>query len=400
MRLAYLLPGRITRWDAVVAALVIMWAAPVAFAEGPAGLPDETPSMAPSPGDSPVDALWNEDLSVLAPDGAGDNAFLKDDLRKAIDRELSLNMDYSSLYGQADPAAPAAGAEKAPPPEAKAAPAKRGPPLPLYTVEGVGGGLIVPHASLVNPGPPGTIVSLPTTGYTFVKLGSKTVMQASVTETFWRRIEVGYALSTLDLGNFTAAVQRQAGVDLGFTHVVMHNFNIRGLLIEEGKYNPALTAGVTFKYNPTIQHIDEKLHGGARALGMARSNGTDFTLTATKMVIDPWLKRPLIGTAGLRFSQGAQLGLLGFGDAYRLTCEGSVCYMVTDWMVVAYEFRQKKNPYQTLGHLVGPEDNWHTVCLAFLLSDRLAFACGWGHFGNVVNKVENGVWGFQVKYEF
>jgi len=109
---------------------------------------------------------------------------------------------------------------------------------------------------------------------------------------------------------------------------------------------------------------------------------------------------PVIVAGGIRFSQAAQLGYLGFGDAYRMTGEGSIVYLITDWMAVAYEYRQKKNPYQTLGSLVGREEAWQAVDLAFIVTDRLTFAVGWLCAGNVANgRVDNG-WGFQLKYEF
>jgi len=346
------------------------------------------------------------DVNLLAPPAlapAEDGSLLESDLAQYLDREFKMDFD-PALYADAGPA-PVGGAAAPPEGEPVAPPAKKGPPLPLYTVEGTGGGLIVPQAYLVNPGPPGTNIPGPTAGYTFVKIGEKTVQQASITETFYKRIELGYALSTLHLGEFPGVVRRATGIDIGLDHVVMHNFSVRTMLIDENDKSlplplPTITFGTTFKYNPHVQTIDRRLFGGVRALGMERSNGTDFTLTASKMFPKLAFGRPVIANGGLRFSQGAQLGLLGFGDAYRVTAEGSVCTMVTDWLVVAYEYRQKKNPYRRLGDIVGKEDSWHTVCLAFILSDRLAFATGWGHFGNVVNDRERGVWGFQLKYEF
>jgi hypothetical protein len=241
---------------------------------------------------------------------------------------------------------------------------------------------------------------MPTAGYTFVRAGTKTIQEVHVSQTFYRRIELGYTMNTVDLGDFPRDVRRATGVDIGFQHVVLHNFNLRGLVIEEGKYNPAVTAGATFKYNPDVQTIDRRLGGGVRALGMARSNSTDFTLTATKTVIEPLLKRPLILTGGIRFSEAAQLGYLGFGDTYRMTGEGSVVYLITDWLGVAYEYRQKKNPYDTLGRLVGKEGAWQAVDVAFIVNEHITFAVGWLCTGNVANgRVDNG-WGFQLKYEF
>jgi hypothetical protein len=266
-------------------------------------------------------------------------------------------------------------------------------------VEGQGGTLLVPMAYLINCESPGTTIGMPTGGYTFVRAGTKTIQEVHVSQTFYRRIEIGYTMNTVDLGDLPRDVRR-AGGDIGFQHVVLHNFNLRGLVIEEGKYNPAVTAGATFKYNPDVQTIDRRLGGGVTALGFARSNSTDFTLTATKTVIEPLFKRPLMLTGGIRFSEAAQLGYLGFGDTYRMTGEGSVVYLITDWLGVAYEYRQKKNPYDTLGRLLGKEGAWQAVDVAFIVNPHITFAVGWLCTGNVANgRVDNG-WGFQLKYEF
>ena len=294
--------------------------------------------------------------------------------------------------GESGGATPAA----APP----AAPAQRGPPLPLHTVEGAGGALFVPFAYLVNPGPPGTVVAPPSASYTLVNVGGKIVEQFVVSETFLRRIEFAYMFGTLNLGDFPQDVQRHTTIDIGFQHVVMHAFSLRGQVVEETPMIPAITAGVVFKYNPNVQDIDRRLFGNVRGLGFARNNGTDFTLTATKCFPTLAFGRPLMLSGGLRFSQAAQLGYLGFGDAYRLTGEGDVCVLITDWLAMSYEYRQKKNPYRTLGRLVGDEDDWQAICAAIIINPHAVFAFGWGHFGNVVNHHEDGVWGFQFKYEF
>jgi len=312
-------------------------------------------------------------------------------------KEMTLTLDPKAQGDAAAPAPAAEGAEKAAPlPPGVHCP----PPLPLYNVEGQGGTLLVPMAYLINCESPGTIVGQPTVGYTFVRAGTKTVQEVHLTETFYRRIEVGYTMGTLGLGDFPRDVQRATGVDIGFDHVVLHNFNLRGIVVEEGPYNPAITAGMTFKYNPDVQTIDRRLGGGVRALGLARSNSTDFTLTGTKTLIEPFFHRPFMLTGGIRFSEAAQLGYLGFGDTYRMTGEGSIVYLPTNWLGIAYEYRQKKNPYDTLGTLVGKEGAWQAVDVAFIINPHLTFAVGWLCAGNVANgRADNG-WGFQLKYEF
>lgn len=109
-----------------------------------------------------------------------------------------------------------------------------------------------------------------------------------------------------------------------------HNFNLRGLLAEETPRCPAVTAGATFKYGPNFQTIERRLGGGARALGMERANGTDFTPTTTRMLPRAAFGRPLILNGGIQFSQAAQLGYLGFADAWRMTGEGIIICLVAD----------------------------------------------------------------------
>ena len=74
--------------------------------------------------------------------------------------------------------------------------------------------------------------------------------------------------------------------------------------------------------------------------------------------------------------------------------------LVTDQLAVAYEFRQKNNPYDSLDNIIEDEDNWHTIAIGYVFNDRLTVSAGWGHFGNIFNTDENCVWGIQVKYEF
>lgn len=377
---------RRSRWAVVwlASALLGVCVPAAAVAEDPVAVPDETATLyLPATEDTPA---------AEAESAEADEADLP---ALATFDALSLDGADAGAIGEAGE-----GGAAAPAGEAPKVPCGDGPCLPLYTVEGTGGGLIVPMACLVNPGPPGTKVGLPSAGFTFVKIGkTKNVQQFTVTETFFRRIELGYAMDVLNLGNFTRDARRVFGVDIG-DHVTMHNFNLRGLLIEETPNCPAVTAGVTFKYTEGIQRINHRLGGLLTRMGVERANGTDFTLHATKMLPKAAFGKPLILNGGMRFSQAAQLGLLGFGEAYKLTGEGSVVAFVTDWLAVGYEFRQKRNSIATAGDMVRGEDNWHTIVLAFLINEHLAFSCGWGHFGGVANEVEDGVWGFEFKYEF
>jgi len=62
--------------------------------------------------------------------------------------------------------------------------------------------------------------------------------------------------------------------------------------------------------------------------------------------------RPLILTAGLRESQAAELGFLGFANAYHTSFEGSIAYLPFEKILVAYELRQKTSPYDQIPGLI------------------------------------------------
>jgi hypothetical protein len=315
---------------------------------------------------------------------------------------LTLHLEREAVMADeaGDPAAGAGGGAEADPSDAADSPPWCRMPLPAHNLQGVGGGLITPMAYLVSPGPPESNCMPPALSYTFVRLGTKSAHVTAVTQTLYRRIEIGYAFTTLGLGNFPDEVQDTTGVDIGLDHVMVHYFNLRGMLLEETAATPAVTAGATFMYNPNVQTLDDRLLGGCRLLGMERSNGTDFTLTASKTFPELFFGRPVMLSGGIRFSQAAQIGTLGFGDAYRMTGEGSIVAFLTDCLALGYEYRQKKSPLDRMGDCVKPEDDWHTVILAFCISPQCCLAVGWGHFGNLANSDENGVWGFQVKYDF
>ena len=281
-----------------------------------------------------------------------------------------------------------------------AAEPSEGPPLPFHSVEGYGGACITPMAYLVNPGKKGEIFGLPAVSVTFLWAGHKNVQSFVVTETLWQRLELGYAASRFDTGSLPQAVQKATGLEMAYDELVLHNWNARLLLIEENSFGipmPAIVAGVHVKYNDAVRAIDKSLGGALSGLGFARSNGIDYTLTASKTVP---IGRPFIFTAGLRNSQAAQIGYLGFADHAATTFEGSVVCLVTDCLAVGYEFRQKENPYDKIDGLVGDEDNWHAINVGYILAPHMTICAGYAQLGNLANSSGNGAWALQVKFEF
>lgn len=282
-----------------------------------------------------------------------------------------------------------------------AATTEKAPPLPLHTIEGVGGIVITPVAYLVNPGPAGTTFGLPSASVTYVKANSKNVESAVITETLFGRVELGYAASRFGVGNLVDDVKTATTIDISDS-VVVHNFNARVLALPEGSFDlplPAVTIGASYKYNDGIEDINNQLHNALGSIGYKDQDGVDFTLTATK-AFPKVFGRPLLVTAGLRLSKAEQLGYLGFGDKYRPTFEGNIAYGITNWLWLAGEFRGKANAYQQIPGLIQREDNWWTVGAAFVINPHATVTVGWGHFGPLLNTDENKGLAVQAKYEF
>lgn len=292
--------------------------------------------------------------------------------------------------------------------ETKTVSTEKAPPLPLHTIEGVGGVVITPIAYLVNPGPEGTTLGLPSASVTYVKANTKNVESAVLSETLFGRLELSYAPSRFGVGNLVDDVRGATGIGIS-DDVVLHNLNARVLVLKENSFDipvPAVTVGAQYKYNDGINDIDKQLFGALSSIGYKDNSGVDFVVTATKAFPNVF-GRPLILSAGVRLSEASNLGYLGFGDDYKATFEGNIVYLVTDWLALATEFRGKASQYDSIANpakkgsfLVGKEDNWWTVGAAFILNPHATVTVGYGNFGQLLNTTEDKGLAVAAKYEF
>jgi hypothetical protein len=284
-----------------------------------------------------------------------------------------------------------------------------GPPLPTHNIEGNSGVFITSTAYLANPAEKDTVFGQPSVSGTFAWMpnGEKDFESLAVTENIWGNVELGYALERIGLGDWPDDVKTATGLHVE-NHVLVHNFNTRLMVIEEGgldlPWMPAVTLGAHFKWNDGLDEIGKQTGGLCDMLGADHDFGTEFTAVATKTIAD-WLPRPIIVSAGLRNGDAIHTGLLGFAGERRTTFEGSIIYFLTDKLLLASEYRQKSNlcdQYTAPGgeHLIKAENDWWDIALAYVVNDRLTIAGGYADFGNVLNHRENDSWAIQVKYEF
>lgn len=281
-------------------------------------------------------------------------------------------------------------------------PAAKGLPLPFHTIEGYGGGAITPIAYLVNGGGKNTAFGYPSVAVSYVNLGSKDLEAFTISETLFNRVELSYGADRFGVGGLRGALIKATHVDIG-DEVWLHNFNARVALVDEGGFGqqwlPAVTVGAHYKYNADIARINSSLGNALGSIGYRHNSGEDFTLTISK-TFPKVFDRPLNLTAGVRASQAADLGILGFSDKWSASFEGNIVYVPTDWLLVAYEFRQKSSPYGTIPGLVGDEDNWHALDVSWLVNKHATVVAGYGVFGTLANSEANSAFWLQFKYEF
>ncbi|MFO8013324.1 MAG: DUF3034 family protein [Phycisphaerae bacterium] len=315
------------------------------------------------------------------------------------EQDLSLALDAMTADAMTAEAPAEEGGGAAPEGEPKA-PAGKPPPLPLHNLEGTAGGVSSPMAYLCNPGPPGTEIAGPTFSTTFLKAGDKEVQSYALSMTFYRRIEFSYAANRIHLGDWPKAVREQTPFHLSRNHVWVHNLNLRGMIVEETPQIPAVTAGVHFKINESVHNIDNRAARVPHDAGFERASGAEYTLSVAKTFPKLLFDRPVLANFGLRWTQAAYAGWLGFGNEYNTNIEAHIAWVPTDWLAIAYEYKEMNSPYERVGTLVRTEDDWHTILVAWIINEHCTLAGAWGHLGAVVNHHEDCAWGVQFKYEF
>ena len=309
--------------------------------------------------------------------------------------------DSSAAVSNAQNAQPQTGETQQP-----AAKPEKGAPLPLLTLDGVGGVVLTPIAYLVNPGAEGTQVGLPSFGFTYVNARQKNVESFGVVETLFGRLELGYNASRFGTGSLRADVLNFAGADIGRDDVWLHTINARFNVIRENdfgtSYLPALTIGVHGKINDGIGEIDDNLGGLLQTVGYDRSYGVEFTATISKSF--SVYGHPVILSLTGRASDASNLGYTGYTGNYEFSAEGNVVVGITDWLFAAFEYRQKINQFSQISAggrtLIGEEGDWWTVGLAAVVSPHFTVTAGYGHLGTVLNTRENTAWALAAKYEF
>jgi len=282
-------------------------------------------------------------------------------------------------------------------PAAKAA----APPLPLHTLEGPSGVYLTQTAYFANLPEGDGLFGKPSFAFSGVKVGHKDLEAFTVTTNVLKRFELSYSFQRLGLGDFPHDVKKATGISIDHSSL-LHTLGLRAMVVREGEGSPsmpAITLGVLFKKNTTIDDINDDLGGLLKTLSYRKDHGVDFTAVASKTFVGV-LPKPFILSAGVRNTSAILGGFGGFGNDRHTVFEGHAIFFLTDRLVFAAEYRQMPHELRTLGKLIRREDDWWSMAFAYVFNNNLTGTIGFAHLGRVLNHHEGFCPLAQLKWEF
>jgi len=192
------------------------------------------------------------------------------------------------------------------------------------------------------------------------------------------RVEFSLAQQSLDM--------RQAGVALGLGSAYKLTQDIVGFkvrlfgdaVLDQDSWLPQVAAGIQFKHSENGELLD--------ALGVKKHSGTDFYLSASKLL----LNQSLLFDTTLRLTKANQYGLLGFGgdrsDNYHPEFEGSLAYLLSKRLAIGVEYRSKPNNLS-----FAREQNAYDAFAAWTLNKYVSLTVAYVQLGDIATfKDEHG----------
>ncbi len=235
----------------------------------------------------------------------------------------------------------------------------------VATVEGSSGGGIARWATIAGRQVPGGIGA--SAHATAIELPDFGWRSYGVAVGFGDRLELSLARIDFDTRDAGALL----GIGEGYT-INLDTFGaklrVAGDVVYGEPWLPQIAIG--------IEHKRSRDGALMRALGAADAEGTDVTISATKLL----LSRSLLVNTTLRYTAANELGLLGFGsanDGYKLQFEGSLGYQLSRRALIGAEYRSKPD------NLGLGEDDWLDIFAAYALTDRLTLTAAYVELGSI-----------------
>ncbi|WP_296679592.1 DUF3034 family protein [Novosphingobium sp.] len=184
------------------------------------------------------------------------------------------------------------------------------------------------------------------------------------------RVEISYAHQTFDT--------RDAGAALGLGRGYTFGQDIFGAKVR--LFGDAVWGQDTVlpQVSLAVQHKRGNRRDLVRALGAKQASGTDFVVSATKVI----LSKSLVVGGAVRFTKANQFGLLGFGGDRRTgrnaQFEGSAGLLVTPSLVLGAEFRSKPDNLR-----FAKEDDSYDLFAAWSISHHVAVTAAYADLGEI-----------------
>ncbi|KQV43205.1 hypothetical protein ASE26_04000 [Duganella sp. Root198D2] len=147
---------------------------------------------------------------------------------------------------------------------------------------------------------------------------------------------------------------------------------------EQDSWLPQIAIGLQYKKNKGVAGLAALGVSSVKQLGARSERGTDFYVTATKIMFE----QSLLVNATLRSTRANQMGLLGFGgdkeSSRKLMPELSIGYLLTRKLVLGAEYRRKPHNLS-----VDNEKAYKDIFLAWLPSRQFSLTAAYADLGTI-----------------
>ena len=240
-------------------------------------------------------------------------------------------------------------------------------------IDGAGGGGLVPWALI--------------TGYGTADSWGANAHYTEVPLRDFRLRSYGVAVGALDRVEASATVDKfdASGPAIGGLAVQQHIFGLKvrltgDALYDQDSWTPQTALGFEYKRNTGI--ADAGALDSTRQLGAAGNSGTDWYLSATKVL----LAQSLLLNVTVRYTNANEFGLLGFGGDLKrgrsVEPEATMAYIVSRTIAVGAEYRSRPHNLS-----VDNEHNAWDAFVAWTLTRNVSLVGAFLQLGNILTPV-------------
>ncbi|WP_254067751.1 DUF3034 family protein [Burkholderia sp. L27(2015)] len=184
------------------------------------------------------------------------------------------------------------------------------------------------------------------------------------------RVELSLAKQTFDTRALGTALGLGSGFKLNQDIVGLKVRLLGDAVLDQDTWLPQIAAGVQYKHNEQGNVV--------AAVGAKSDSGTDFYLSATKLL----LAQSVLVSGTVRMTKANQFGLLGFGgdknNRYQPEFEGSVAYLLSRHVAIGAEYRTKPNNLT-----FAAEQNAYDAFVAWTINKYVSLTAAYVQLGDI-----------------